>query len=506
MPVERFAAGSRADADRARRRAHGRCVVALPGARHPLACRGMAWEPEPGWLSVPGGTGPSTVGRLAHRARRPAARRQAARPVPARRPAGAQRPDPLRLLAARGRRRRVGPDAGSTPGPARAGRRPSRRTPPASPSPPTGSRTPASTGCSSPTPSAGSPPPTWATGVAGARPAAAADRSRRAPRRLADPGPHRRGRPRRQPVVAPRALPPAVRRPAAGRRTTATWRRRTCAAARATWSWRSTGRAWASGRSAPTSACTWPARARPRAVARRLPARPAGAARPTSPLPTRCASVPASSRRTPPSAAPSGPWPGWRAARARSRPSSATQRRAVPARPRRVAGEIEALLGLTRELRLVTGRVAPRDVHEAATRQSQGATRGLLDGGHRERVAGLQGALGVAGLEPLHAGGGRAVGPLLLVDPAGRLLLDPVVADGLGRVDGLLDVLSVRPRRSGSPSASSVAWRSWPTCRRSSRPAAPARTASLLGPCWVCTWPIVPSRFWMWWPYSWAST
>src|SRR4051794_11000925 len=64
----------------------------------------------------------------------------------------------------------------------------------------------------------------------------------------------------------------------------------------------------------------------------------------------------------------------------------------------------------------------------------------LLDGRRGEGVAGLERALAVAGLEPLHAGGGRAVGPLLLVDLARRLLLDPVVTDGLGGLDGLLDV------------------------------------------------------------------
>ena len=86
---------------------------------------------------------------------------------------------------------------------------------------------------------------------------------------------------------------------------------------------------WQSLGSGPVGTDLGPAHGRrargPRAAARRLPAGHVGRRRqPTSPPPTRCGSAPASSRRTPRSAAPSGRWRGWRAARARWRPSSAT--------------------------------------------------------------------------------------------------------------------------------------------------------------------------------------
>ena len=62
------------------------------------------WQPEPGWLLVPGGTGTSTVGVWRTvRDDRPG-RRQAALGALRARPSRAERPAPLRLLAARGRR------------------------------------------------------------------------------------------------------------------------------------------------------------------------------------------------------------------------------------------------------------------------------------------------------------------------------------------------------------------------------------------------------------------
>jgi hypothetical protein len=80
-----------------------------------------------------------------------------------------------------------------------------------------------------------------------------------APWRVAHPRPYQRRRPRRQPLVPPRALPPAVRRPPARRAP----RRRGRGNLRGregdlvlAIDWQSLG----SGRSAPTSGCTWPAR------------------------------------------------------------------------------------------------------------------------------------------------------------------------------------------------------------------------------------------------------
>ena len=89
------------------------------------------------------------------------------------------------------------------------------------------------------------------------------DRAGRAPRRLAHPRPHQRRRPRRQPLVAPRALPPAVRRPPARRAPRRRGRGQPARPRGRPGRWPSTGRASGSGRSAPTSGCTWPAPARP---------------------------------------------------------------------------------------------------------------------------------------------------------------------------------------------------------------------------------------------------
>ena len=222
----------------------------------------MAWEPEPGWLSVPGGSGPSTVGVWRTQlGGQPLAVKRLARPVPGDPP---ELSDPTHFAywrreadvaesgagpvdtrpARTGDRRRGGRRGhhadlrlGRGGGHQRAVRRPRAR--------PVRRRRPRR-------------PP-----VARARPAPPADHAGGAPRRVAHPRPYQRRRPRRQPLVTPRALPPASTTPSRSSRTTATWPRRTCAVARATWSWPSTGRASGSGRSAPTSVCTWPAPARP---------------------------------------------------------------------------------------------------------------------------------------------------------------------------------------------------------------------------------------------------
>ena len=105
--------------------------------------RGM-WEPDPAWHPVSGGTGTSTVGVWRTDRRPSLVVKRLGAPAP-RRPAGAPRPAPLRLLAPRGRRRgqrrrRRDPRA------ARRRRSTSPRTTRASPSPASGWRTPRSTG------------------------------------------------------------------------------------------------------------------------------------------------------------------------------------------------------------------------------------------------------------------------------------------------------------------------------------------------------------------------
>src|SRR5687767_2864718 len=60
-----------------------------------------------------------------------------------------------------------------------------------------------------------------------------------------------------------------------------------------------------------------------------------------------------------------------------------------------------------------------------------------------EGVAGAQAALLAADREPAHPLLGGAVGPRVGVHATGGALLDPVVADGAGSVERLLDVLLV---------------------------------------------------------------
>src|SRR5580765_779905 len=64
----------------------------------------------------------------------------------------------------------------------------------------------------------------------------------------------------------------------------------------------------------------------------------------------------------------------------------------------------------------------------------------LLDRLAVEGVAGGEGAVLEADGEPVDARGGRTVGPVLGVDRVAGLLLDRVVAHGLGGRDRLLDV------------------------------------------------------------------
>ncbi len=265
-------------------------------------------------------------GCLAHRARRAAARGQAAGAARRRRPRRAQRPDPLRLLAARGRRGGVRSSTG--PRPACVGRSTAVEED-------AGGITLTSDWVEDADSNglflahalgrfAGAD--LGVAPVARAGPAAPADPPRGASRRVADPGADGRRRPGGQPVDATRALPPRVRRPAGDRPPR---RRRLGQPAR------SRGRPGARHRLAEPRGR--PGRHRPRAADGR---RPGGAGAAARRLPAgdgrrrvRGGGVrrggrgwgPASSRPTRSSAVRSGRWRGSRRARVRSRPSSATR-------------------------------------------------------------------------------------------------------------------------------------------------------------------------------------
>ena len=231
VPAEAFALGAgrwRLLAVAAALGCHGtgrRSSSRPPLNRAPLCQDDDMWQPEPGWLLVPGGTGTSTWGCGARSATTGRSSSSGSR-----RPSEHDPPelsDPRHFAywrraadvscPARSTRRRAC---------ARRSSRRSRRTTRGSPWCRTGSRTPPTAGCSPRTRWAGSPAPTSATGLAGRGPAARPAGPGRAPRRLADPGPDHGRRRRRPPVAAPRAccstpldaLPQvaAARRPGAG--------------------------------------------------------------------------------------------------------------------------------------------------------------------------------------------------------------------------------------------------------------------------------------------------
>ena len=92
--------------------------------------------------------------------------------------------------------------------------------------------------------------------------------------------------------------------------------------------------------------------------------------------------------------------------------------------------------------------------------------------------------------------------PRLRVDPARGALLDPVVADRGRGVEAVGDVLL------GEVLDDSRCRRRWrPRRPRSSRPGARAARSPTAAP-WRSppTCASAPSRFWTWWPYSWAMT
>ena len=104
----------------------------------------------------------------------------------------------------------------------------------------------------------------------------------------------------------------------------------------------------------------------------------------------------------------------------------------------------------------------------------------------------------VADQEPVLALLARPVGPALRVDLPGRPALDPVVADRGRRVERI-----ATPGRATAGSGS--------RCRPRSRPRRPhsSRPGALSGPTRALErWPEPrsPSRSWMWWPYSCATT
>ena len=159
------------------------------------------WEPQPGWHPLPGGTGASTVGLWrSAQGGRPVVIKRLAAPTP-QDPAELSDPGHVGVLATRGRRARHRAHrryAGAARGPAPR----SRRTPRASRSPGTGSRTPPSAACSwrmalGRFAGADLPRPRFLARAPARRP----DGAGRAPRRLADPGPDH-GRRRRRPPVA----------------------------------------------------------------------------------------------------------------------------------------------------------------------------------------------------------------------------------------------------------------------------------------------------------------
>ena len=262
--------------------------------------------------------------------------------------------------------------------------------------------------CSSRRAWAGSPAPSWAAPVAGQRPAARPAGPGRAARRLADAGADpvadvadHLWRRREAWLAAGRAAAgAAARRPGggqpAGPRRGRRGRDRLVARS-------------GTGRSGPTSATS----SLPRARSSSRCSTPTWSACPTGWPPGAGGAGGARSRRsTPRSPARTGRWPGSPGERARWRASSAT-------RPsRRTCGACSAS--------------SPDRVPARPEGRCVGSGSELVG---REGVAGLEGAVLVAGGEPAHPLLGGAVRPLLGVDAAAGLLLDPVVADGLGRVD-----------------------------------------------------------------------
>ena len=118
-----------------------------------------------------------------------------------------------------------------------------------------------------------------------------------------------------------------------------------------------------------------------------------------------------------------------------------------------------------------------------------------------ERVAVVRIAAAIAGREPLDALLGGTVRPRLGIDAAGRGLLDPVVADGLGRADRFLDVagFEVGGLRVGPDTGEAV---------RLELLADGQVVLAELGSCCASSWTRceMPSALWTWWPNSWATT
>ena len=349
-----------------------------------------------------------------------ASRRQAtARPRPGR-PARAERPDALRVLAARGGRGRVR---------ARPGRHPAcagpvvavEEDPWASRRPPTGSRRPVPTGCSSPARWAASPPPTREP------PVARADLLRRRVARVE----HRGGWPtlgrtsaadladslwshREHFLQQYEALPLIAHH---GDPAAANLRGREGDLVLAI-DWRPRGRA---GRHRPGLHMA-SAREAPEPLLDAYLIGLAGPRPPPSPPRTRCASGRASS--TPPSAERSGPSPGWRPARERSPRSSATpawrrtcatssgwQRSTPSPDPRRPVDL--ASDGLSRAVMRGASTRAGRDSRTAgrdSMHTGRNSTQRSFDRRDREGVARLHGALAESGLEPRASGTQRSRG------------------------------------------------------------------------------------------------
>ena len=231
------------------RRRHG--LVALPDARHRLAS-GSCGSPTPRGTPCPEARGPPPWGCGAPTAQGQALVVKRIGAPGAGRPARAQRPAPLRLLAPRGRcrdQRRRRRHARAARHAAR--RRRGRRGHHADPRVRRGRRAQRSLRRARDGPLRRRRP--RAACLAGRRPAARPHDPGRAPRRLADPGPDD-GRRRRGPaLVATRDAAARARRAAAGAAARRPGGVRTCPAATATTSSPSTGARSATDPSAPTS-------------------------------------------------------------------------------------------------------------------------------------------------------------------------------------------------------------------------------------------------------------
>ena len=151
------------------------------------------------------------------------------------------------------------------------------------------------------------------------------------------------------------------------------------------------------------------------------------------------------------------------------------------------------------------GRAGPGDPHPRRRRPT--SSRGASEG-----VAGRLLSTVEAGLNHFWRSADEPWVNCDSSDAAAHLLLDRVVADRPAAWRRSSMSCWSRTVKIGLPVGVAWSrWRAWPIPRRSSRPAAPASPTARSGwsgsRCISCSSPgSVPSRSWMWCPYSWAST